>query len=255
MPRLGDLIGTLMAEFTLARVRADLEAVKLVELYRSEGLLAGAPVPRFRLPDITVDLPVLVSELEDSETSGGFKRPSVDAIRSAIREAAATTNYPLDTAWESEILKQVDAHFQEAWTDKEPVDRALLIARNGVRVAESVVDKRRIENLRATRSEASRAVPAEPARPAAVAQPSAEPMRDPTAEAFVRAFALRMNTKAIGASGEGPRLMMAAKTSEVREVGDSGLVTRISMTFKEDGFEVASIERADGTTDLRLTPE
>ena len=60
MPNLGDILGSIMAEFTLARVRADLEAVKLMTLYRSEGLLDGASVPRFRLPDITIDLPMVI---------------------------------------------------------------------------------------------------------------------------------------------------------------------------------------------------
>lgn len=251
-----------MTEFTLARVRADLEAVKLVELYRSEGLLEGAPIPRFRLPDITVDLPVLVSELEGAENPLGFARPSPEAIRSALREAATTTGYQLDTAWEGEVLRQVDAHLGANWKGQETIDRALLLTREGVRIAEAVVLKRAAEGLRATlRKDVAPTPPQEepstdPKRPAAgTSSPSNEPKDDPSTQAFVRALALRMNAKTIGAGGQGPRLVMAAKASELREVGDANLVTRISMKFKEDGFEVVSIDRGDGTTDLRLTPE
>lgn len=240
MPRLGDLVGSLMAEFTLARVRADLEAVKLVELYRSESLLEGAPVPRFRMPDITVDLPVLMSDLEGDGDATGFARPSTDAVRSAIREAAATTGVSLDDAKEAELVAGIDAHFESVWQTSEPIDRAVLHSRASSRVAEALLQKRVPVGAAASPSREAGATASAPAA---------------STKSFTKALELRLNTKAIGASGQGPRVMMAAKTSEVREVGDSSLVTRIGLTFKEDGFEVVSVERPDGSSQLRLTPE
>lgn len=244
MPRLGDLVGSLMAEFTLARVRADLEAVKLVELYRSESLLEGAPVPRFRLPDITVDLPVLMLGLEGDGDATGFARPSTDAVRSAIREAAVTTGVSLDDVKEAELVAAIDAHLESVWQTSEPIDRAVLHSRAISRVAESLLQKQVEPKVPAGAA-------ASPAREVSAAASAS----DSSIKSFTKALELRLSTKAIGASGQGPRVMMAAKTSEVREVGDSSLVTRIGLTFKEDGFEVVSVERPDGSSQLRLTPE
>ena len=130
MPRLGDLVGSLMTEFTLARVRADLESVKLVELYRKEGLLEGASVPRFRMPDVTVDLPLLVSELESGDSASGFNRPTAVDVRESIREAAASTRFKLDANMEEEIVKQLDVELDAMWKTPQPLDAALLLARD-----------------------------------------------------------------------------------------------------------------------------
>ncbi|MBX9609476.1 MAG: hypothetical protein K2Y51_24925 [Gammaproteobacteria bacterium] len=259
MPRLGDLVGTLMAEFTLARVRADLEAVRLVELYGAEGLLQGAPVPRFRLPDITVDMPVLMAELRGADNISSFARPNADVIRNAVVESASATDLHLDTAWEGEIVRRIDAHLADSWRAREPIDRALLLTKNAMHAAEALLHQREREIgvRRFDASTAAREIPSADPRGAADGDGGPEGTASTPARtrAFLRTLALRLNAKVIGASGQGPRLMVAASTGELREVGDASLITRIRMSFNEDGFEVVKVERGDGGSDLRLTPE
>lgn len=259
MPRLGDLVGTLMAEFTLARVRADLEAAKLVELYGSEGLLEGAPVPRFRLPDITVDMPVLVAELRGADNSSSFARPNADAIRNAVVEAASATELHLDTAWEGELVRRLDAYLADNWKGREPIDRALLLTKNAMRTAEALLQQRDRESgvRRFGLSSSAREIPPVDGRDPVDSEGGTESTSDAVAtnRAFLRTLGLRMNAKTIGAGGQGPRLMVAANTGELREVGDASLITRIRMSFNEDGFEVVKVERSDGSSALRLTPE
>ncbi|MEJ2127120.1 MAG: hypothetical protein P8X84_06440 [Candidatus Bathyarchaeota archaeon] len=50
MPNLGDYLGNLISEVTLARMQADIEAVRIAELYSSHPLLKNMPIPHFRLP-------------------------------------------------------------------------------------------------------------------------------------------------------------------------------------------------------------
>jgi hypothetical protein len=64
MANLGDYIGQLMAEITLARLQADLEAVRLADYYANHPLLKAFPVPRFRLPDVTLDFPVAITGVQ-----------------------------------------------------------------------------------------------------------------------------------------------------------------------------------------------
>jgi hypothetical protein len=81
MPYLGDYLGHLLSEITNARVQADLEAVRIAELYASHPLLKHMPVPHFRLPTLTMDVPVVVKEME--ETKG---KPEGKAILPKIRK-------------------------------------------------------------------------------------------------------------------------------------------------------------------------
>src|SRR5437868_1648504 len=66
MPYLGDYIGHLLSEITIARMHADLESVRVAELYASHPLLRNMPVPHFRLPDVDLDIPVVVSKVEEA---------------------------------------------------------------------------------------------------------------------------------------------------------------------------------------------
>lgn len=65
MPYLGDYIGHLLSEITIARMHADIEAVRVAEFYAAHPLLRNMPVPRFRLPDVTIDVPVVIEHVEE----------------------------------------------------------------------------------------------------------------------------------------------------------------------------------------------
>lgn len=67
MPYLGDYLGHLMSEIATARVQSDLETVRIAELYANHPLLRHLPVPRFRLPTVTLDVPVAVQKMEEAQ--------------------------------------------------------------------------------------------------------------------------------------------------------------------------------------------
>ena len=60
MTNLGDYLGQLMSEVVIARVHADLESVRVAELYASHPLLRHMPIPRVRLPEIQMEVPVVI---------------------------------------------------------------------------------------------------------------------------------------------------------------------------------------------------
>ncbi|MRR14805.1 hypothetical protein EG833_05130, partial [archaeon] len=67
MPKLGDYIGQLLSEITIARMHADLEAIRIAELYASHPLLRHLPVPHFRMPHVDLDVPVVIKEMEEQK--------------------------------------------------------------------------------------------------------------------------------------------------------------------------------------------
>ena len=77
MPYLGDFLGQLMSEIALARMQSDLETVRLAELYAEHPLLRTLPVPHLRLPNVDLEVPVLIQASEppraDESPRGGVK--------------------------------------------------------------------------------------------------------------------------------------------------------------------------------------
>ena len=78
MINLGDYIGRLLSEVTHARVQADIEAVRVAEVYSSHPLLRNFPVPRIRFSNVDMSVPVVISEVEDEEQ----ETSSVDKVDS-----------------------------------------------------------------------------------------------------------------------------------------------------------------------------
>ncbi|MGP8319578.1 MAG: hypothetical protein ACT6FD_02110 [Methanosarcinaceae archaeon] len=79
MPYLGDYLGHLLSEITNARVQADLETVRIAELYSSHPLLKHMPVPHFRLPTVTLDVPLVINDIE-TDKKGTALRERIQPI-------------------------------------------------------------------------------------------------------------------------------------------------------------------------------
>lgn len=60
MPRLNQILGALMADIASARHLADQHTILLAKKYHEDPLLRNLSVPRIRLPEVVVDLPLLV---------------------------------------------------------------------------------------------------------------------------------------------------------------------------------------------------
>src|SRR5207244_4136858 len=117
MPYLGDYLGHLLSEITTARVQADLEAMRVAEMYASHPLLRSMPIPRFRLPNVTLDVPVAIDQLEPANPVG----TGGQTVSAAIREEVAgllthsleIAGIELTTAERAVVDRAVDQRAQE----------------------------------------------------------------------------------------------------------------------------------------------
>lgn len=72
MPKLGDLIGNIISEISLARAQGDAQTVRIAKYYAEEqakdtnepNYLAYMSVPRFKLPEVEIELPLAIPESE-----------------------------------------------------------------------------------------------------------------------------------------------------------------------------------------------
>lgn len=69
MPKLNDYIGSLVSSITNARVMSDVQTVRVAEEYAKHDLLKHFSVPRMRIDDIEMTIPIALDEFsEKTET-------------------------------------------------------------------------------------------------------------------------------------------------------------------------------------------
>ena len=66
MPDLADVVAAVVTAFAKARHQGDEASAHIAEYYRTQPLLEGLPIPRMRLSQVTIDMPVLVEKQTNS---------------------------------------------------------------------------------------------------------------------------------------------------------------------------------------------
>lgn len=229
MPDLGDLLGLLVSGVTRARRMADEESALIAEQYRRNPLLEGLSVPRVRIPEMTVELPLLLQ--------------SYEAGRAAVpNDAKKIVTVLLEQAGESLTRLKLDLSKEDQARLRGNLDRLVRAAVSSTSAAtgyreavsraaqQALLDVLDAGGLRVKFSPAS--------------------VRDLLADLQLRALDVAEKTPA-----EPPRLQASILTAEVKDKADLGNAARIRMTLKEEGLEWTVHEAADGSHVRRLSPE
>lgn len=232
MPKLGDYLGHLLSEITIARMQADLETIRVAEFYATHALLRRMPVPHMRLVDLELDVPVAIKKMEepreDESPRGGvapdvvhktfdqvvMKRLREDGIqtkaadqkrlRSLLVERIAALTGPSDVA--VDVIRVADdlAHVTAQWISK-------------VRLPDGLLDSERVRDFEAE------------------------------LKAAARLALIKVRTPP-------PRLHVLVTTAELREAGPSEIITRLKLKISEEAVEWTTVE-SDGREQDRLVPE
>ncbi len=98
MADLSTVLGSIMTAIVNARGMADKETAALAEYYTSNPLLEALPVPRIRIPELVIDIPVLV-EGTIQATAGSYADTSIIASEAArqLEITVAERKIDLDT--------------------------------------------------------------------------------------------------------------------------------------------------------------
>jgi len=218
VPYLGDYLGQLMSELAMARMQADLETVRLAELYAAHPLLRTMPVPHLRLPNVDLDVPVLVKQSQaprPGESPRGGAR--LDALRAKFEEV-------------------LDRHLGGA-AALTPVEKTRLRASLDERIratpAETAVDVHKLADDFLERA----------AQSVGAKHPT---LRDELRDK-VRLEFLKLRSAP-------PRLDALVTSSELREAGTPDNIVRVRLKISEEGVEWSSVE-VDGVRQDRLIPE
>jgi hypothetical protein len=237
---LGELIGALAADLTRARVQADLTAAHVADLYRSVPLLEGAPIPRFRLPDVVIDLPVVIEKVDGPRSRPSKAEPApIEPRRIAelSEEALAPAGIHVRRAVHERLGDLVTELVKDQRLTAADLTRSL-------RISGDVVD-RLVRYLDEQEWEAS----------ASGNEPPDEETRTERLSAYHRDLTRKLQTELIGAALDRTTVVVGAASSKVRELQDPELVTRIRLTLREDSFELVQVDWGDEKPRERLVPE
>jgi hypothetical protein len=229
VPDLGDLMGLLVSGVARARRMADEESALIAEQYRRNPLLEGLSVPRVRIPEMTVELPLLLQAYEPG--------------RAAVpNDAKKIVGVLLEQAGESLARLKLELSRDDQTRLRSILERLVRAAVAGTSPATGY------------REAVSRA-----AQQALLEVLDAGGLRVKFPPAAVRELLSDLQLRALDVAektpAEVPRLQASILTAEVKDKADLGNAARIRMTIKEEGLEWTVHEAADGSRVRRLSPE
>lgn len=229
MPNIGDYLGQLLSEITIARMHADLEAVRVAELYAGHPLLRHMPVPHFRLPNVEVDIPVVIKQMEEQ--------------RADQLPRGAPTLARMRKAFDVVLIKRLSEERIRLKPDHKKKLKLVLDKKEAslTQPTEISVDVNRVADelaSAAARKLTESGGPVDPARRSKLEEKLKEMAR-------VEFLKLRKPPT---------RLQVLVTSAEIREAGPSEVITRLHLKITEEGFEWTTVE-SDGQKQDRLVME
>lgn len=234
MPTLNEYLGGIFSSITDARVMADVQTVQVAEQYAKHDLLKHFAVPRMRISDIELTIPVAIEGL--SQISGYQLDPigNDEFKRVAARELSRSIGY----------------------TELPPVPAQRLRTALDQRT-DTLVESIRAKDMAEAFSGFARSIAAELFRIGEEARLHDGKFPGQYKPEHSEDRMLELCAGLIRGVVDKPRLdqlSIIAESHRLREQRPEDIV-RIRMTIGEDGMEWQTIERDDGTVERKLLPE
>ncbi|MDD2729605.1 hypothetical protein [Malikia sp.] len=114
MSELSETLGHLLCEITRARMAADRESVRIARQYAEDdgGLLRHFPVPRMRMPQLELTLPVVVSHIPEGYVAKVAPDMLVSALSANLKEALKAQSIHV-SATEIRKIVRADANLSQ----------------------------------------------------------------------------------------------------------------------------------------------
>jgi hypothetical protein len=233
MPYLDEIVGSFLSSLAHARKIADEETAAIAEYYKTQPLLEGMTVPRVRVPELILDLPLLVESYEEGE-------PGIPNEPGKIKETVITTFDTIIAEEKIDLPEGFKAKFEKNLDD------------NLKRVLKDIdLSKQRcLRELLAKEVESSFLKTYGSFRPR---------IKDPRALEKRKLIVSRVRdtafNNALKSEGKSPVIKVNVVTSEIKELSNEKNITRLKLVLKEEGLEWSEFEKPDGTAVKKLTPE
>lgn len=285
MADLDQVLGAVLASLAQARRMADEQTTAIAQYYQTSPLLKGMSAPRIRLPEVTVDVPVIIDQLEAGKPPvfASPKELAALAVDAAVR-TAQSADVPMSAAVRDSLSAAIRARMDAVMGQLDvgkaapelvqeslaaTVDEALhapvgkvisarvatlskLAAQAAARAAVQASTKATGKTtVRATTDAARAAGLAAASAPSAIAVPQATVVQASVLAAAKEAIRLA----AIKEPGRAATLKTSVLTADIKERASPETITRLKLVLREEGMEWQEVRQANGSTTAMLTPE
>lgn len=235
MPKLGDILGTIVREVTRAKARADFETVYLARVYQEskDDLLREMPVPHFRLPEVTVELPIAIGDIEpgntdwETELKNMLAQPTNDQIEEALKTSAQESGAEIAPAKLKSIAANVGKGWKNIWTGPK------VIIGSGPAV-----------------KELSKSLDEELEKPDVISRGGETKKGD-----IKKSFEKKLQDIIYAKLRSGGSVEAIARTGNIKEISDPSLLTHIRFTITEECYEMAVGIDESGNETRKWVPE
>lgn len=229
MTEFGQILGTLMSSLAHARRIADEETAIIAEYYKDNPLLQGMSVPRVRVPELKLDLPILFKIVEEGSA------PTLEEDTTIIHNIMDTLESSLTASevnLEKKLLTVVEKYLQDDLRKfRVTIHPGSRIQREHIARIADTAFLRAVKDFKLSQFTASN-----------IGKISSDLRKAAREIAFKK-------------DPEPAKIDASIITSEVKEHAAAGNVVRLQLVMKEEGLEWDVIRNSDGTTTSQLSPE
>lgn len=232
MAYLGDYIGYLMSEITNARAQADYEAVKIAEQYAKDPYLQHVPIPRFRMPTVTLDVPIVINNIEEPEKGQSSNDRILSYMQARLKKVLPThlekiTNRSIKSPVIEGINKRTNNIIQDfKQLDQTPIRITYITDKIVAAVTQTLMESSSSDTVETNRQ--------------------IEELGDELRLYMYSEFSKYLRDQ--------PRLNISASTAEVKNAGTKDVIAYLHFTITEEAFEWTTTEENKIKT-RRLIPE
>jgi len=232
MVNLGDYLGLLMEEIVHSRMQCDLAVVQVAELYSSHPLLKHFPIPRIRLPNVEIRIPVIICEVEEqpNSVSARYKIESKTLIEAAEKITLAELRkhkISLSTKDASSLRGIIKRKSEDIQYIRERVPSTIFVAKAIVNEVEKML--KTIPDIR-------------------------KKLSDDQIIKMSKTIESKLRDKLISEQKSPPRIKISALTKDIIEIKDTERLVNLTISITEEGIEWTRIEEAGKERDM-LVPE
>lgn len=230
MSDFGKIMGTLLASLAHARRITDEETAVIAEYYKDTPLLEGMSVPRVRVPELKIELPMLIKSFEEGTEPILEENPAI--INSILEELQIVFE-----KHELHLEQKFKRHFQKELEND--LDRLRFTPADNFKIQGEHVS-RIVDEVFASSA-------------------NKYDLREQSSQTTINQIAKKLRSHARNIAfkrfPESPRIEASIITSEVKEQAAAGNVVRLQIAMKEEGLEWDIVNNPDGTTSTSLSPE